>query len=298
MFKKVIIGDDGLAGGVDAVALAEALAPDAELLLASTYPYDSVPSRFALLGFGNALREETTTSLSQAREAGGIPDARIVAIGDSSPSRGLHRLAEEEHADLIVIGSAHHGPVGRMFLGDVSRGVLHGSPCPVAVAPRGFSAGAPHVIGVAYDGSPEAQAALAAAAELARGLGARLSVREIVESNMLMVGGYAIPNLDEILDDVRGHAQDGLEEVCADLGPDLEIDATAVTGLLAEELDKFSAKVDLLVSGSRCWGPVRRVTLGSTADRLIHHAPCPVLVVPRIAVRDEPTTSAEGTASA
>jgi nucleotide-binding universal stress UspA family protein len=57
-----------------------------------------------------------------------------------------------------------------------------------------------------------------------------------------------------------------------------------VTGVVADRLDELATKVDLVVCGSRGWGAVRRVILGSTADRLIHSSPSPVLVVPRTAV--------------
>jgi nucleotide-binding universal stress UspA family protein len=49
-------------------------------------------------------------------------------------------------------------------------------------------------------------------------------------------------------------------------------------------MDALSRDVDLIVTGSRGWGPIRRVALGSLSDRLIHHASCPVLVVPRTAI--------------
>ena len=52
MFNKVIVGDDGLDGGADALALAQALAPNAELVVASAFPWDSTPSRFVQLGYG------------------------------------------------------------------------------------------------------------------------------------------------------------------------------------------------------------------------------------------------------
>jgi nucleotide-binding universal stress UspA family protein len=282
MFKKVIIGDDGLDGGRDAISLAKSLAPDAELILATAYPYDSTPSRFALLGYGNALREETKKGLSRARDAAGIPDARTVAIPDTSPAHALHHLAEEEHADLIVIGSAHRGGAGRMLLGDVARDMLHGAPCPVAVAPKGFTGGTPATIGVAFDGGPEARGALTVATDLARACHAGLVVREVVESNIFpSVGGYPMANIPEILDDLRDEAQKTLDEAVADLG--VEVEASAVTGVAAERLDELATEVDLIVCGSRGWGMVRRVILGSTADRLIHRSTSPVLVVPRTA---------------
>jgi len=296
MFKKVIIGDDGLQGGRDAIALAKALAPDAELVLTGAYPYDSTPSRFALLGYGNALREDTKQALNQARDAGGIPSACTVAMPDTSPARALHHLAEEENADLIVIGSAHHGSVGRILLGDVSRDMLHGAPCPVAVVPKHFTGGTPARIGVAFDGEPEARAALAVAADLARGTGARLLVREVVEANILPVAGYPVMSLADILEEIRTDAQERLDETIAELG--VEAEASAVSGLLTERLDEFTTEIDLVVCGSRAWGSVRRVILGSTSDRLIHHSPSPVLVIPRTAEVTEASAPAEAVAEA
>lgn len=296
MFKKVIIGDDGLAGGRDAIALAKALAPDAELILAGAYPYDSTPSRFALLGYGNALRDDTKKALNRARDAGGIPNARTVAMPDTSPARALHHLAEKEHADLIVIGSAHHGSVGRILLGDVSRDMLHGAPCPVAVAPKGFTGGTPARIGVAFNGEPEARAALTVAAELASAIGGSLLVREVVESNILPLAAYPVTNLREIMDELRTDAQKALDDTVAGLG--VEAEGSAVTGVAAERLDELTTEVDLVVCGSRGWGAVRRVILGSTADRLIHHSTCPVLVIPRTAEVTESAAPAEATAPA
>ncbi|MDE3070212.1 MAG: universal stress protein, partial [Acidobacteriota bacterium] len=61
------------------------------------------------------------------------------------------------------------------------------------------------------------------------------------------------------------------------------VDGRAVYGLIGEELAAFGDEVDILVVGSRGYGPVRRLVLGSTSDYLERHARCPLLVLPRIA---------------
>ncbi|HWI75242.1 MAG TPA: universal stress protein [Baekduia sp.] len=286
MFKKVIAGDDGRAGGADAVALARALAPGAELILATAYPWDTPPSRFLQPGYGNDLRDDATRALERRRDEAGVPDARIAAIADTSPARALHDLAEIEHADLVVLGTAHHGALGRMLLGDVGRDVLHGSPCPVAVAPQGFAEGgtgaAARAIGVAFDHSPEATRALEVAVGLARELGARVALREVVAADILpAIGGYPMVNVDALTEELRADAQTRLDAVAAGLGDDVTVTAQAVSGHTADCLEELAGQVDLLVCGSRGWGALRSVVLGSTADRLIHRATCPVLVVPR-----------------
>jgi nucleotide-binding universal stress UspA family protein len=290
MLNTVIVGVDGLAGGQDAIALARSLAPGAELVLACAYPYDSTPSRFALAGYGTALREQTQHEIKRARDEAGLDDARIELIADTSPAHALHELAKNEPADLVVVGSARYGKVSRAVLGDVSRAVLHGSPCPVAVAPKGFASSDVTVVGVAFNGSPEAHEALRFAAGLASDRGARLRVRGAVQDPVMLtgVGGYMV-NFDEVREDLRSYSQKILDEAIANLDVDVEVDAKAMIGPAGEVLDALCADVDVVVCGSRGWGGVRRVVLGSTSDRLIHHARCPVIVVPRSAVRDDAT---------
>lgn len=292
MLKTVIVGVDGFEGDQDAIALARSLAPDAELVLACAYPYDSTASRFALLGYGTALREQTEHDIKHARKAAGVPDARIELIADTSPAHALHRLAETESADLVVVGSSRHGKLNRALLGDVSRAVLHGSPCPVAVAPKGFTSGRMRQIGVAFDDSPEAHEALRFAAGLASARGARLHVRTAVE-NPPVTPAFAVSMADyqELRKTLRDNAQKTLEAAIATLDADVETDAGAIGGRSGEVLDALCADVDLIVCGSRGWGAVRRVVLGSTSDRLIHHAPCPAILVPRSAVPDQAATA-------
>ncbi|MBX5442753.1 MAG: universal stress protein, partial [Solirubrobacteraceae bacterium] len=57
--------------------------------------------------------------------------------------------------------------------------------------------------------------------------------------------------------------------------------AEVLEGRPAEALAARSAELDVLVVGSRGWGPVRRLLLGSTSERLVREAVGPVLVVPR-----------------
>jgi nucleotide-binding universal stress UspA family protein len=71
------------------------------------------------------------------------------------------------------------------------------------------------------------------------------------------------------------------------------VEGRAVYGLAGEELAAFGDQVDILVVGSRGYGPVKRLVLGSTADYLERHARCSLLVLPRVAVSpgEDSTTS-------
>ena len=71
-----------------------------------------------------------------------------------------------------------------------------------------------------------------------------------------------------------------------------DVEGRAVYGLAGEELAAFGDQVDILVVGSRGYGPVKRLVLGSTSDYLERHARCSLLVLPRVATGpDEDSTT-------
>ena len=106
-------------------------------------------------------------------------------VVSSSAGHGLHDLAEEVGADLIVLGSTHRGAVGRVFLGTVADDLIHGAPCAVAVAPSGYARRYANrlmnLVLVAYDASPDARVAAAAAARIAEAAAASLRVVAVLE---------------------------------------------------------------------------------------------------------------------
>lgn len=278
MFTNLIVGVDGRRGGEDAVALALALAaPEARIVLLHAFPYELRPT-LGLEGYEDTLRQEAHDLLSQAGE-----DSRfeLRPVADSSPGRALQREAAASAADLIVIGSCHHSAIGRVLLGDVSRAVLHGAQCPVALAPVGY-AERPRpvrVVGVGVDGGEESLHAARVGAEVARAADAEVRLLRVLRPPVALVPPYATPfDTGELVEAARREAREGLEEIAAGLGAPAT--AEVAEGVATEQLEKLSQWVDLLVLGSRGYGALRRVVLGSTSDHVVHHASCPVLVVP------------------
>ena len=72
-----------------------------------------------------------------------------------------------------------------------------------------------------------------------------------------------------------------LEEASSRLKELPGVKGRAVYGLTGEELAAFGDDVDILLVGSRGYGPMRRLVLGSTSDYLERHARCSLLVLPR-----------------
>jgi nucleotide-binding universal stress UspA family protein len=280
---RLLVGLDGRDGGHDALALARVLAsqPGGSIVAVTVVFGGPLPMEYALLdgeeaGLARPIFEDARTRV------GDVP-LETRAYGGGSPASILTSNAEREDVDAIVIGSPHRGPVGRVLVGSVASSLLNGSPCDVLVAPKGY-AGAAHdpfrSIAVAFDGSPESKAALKRAEGLARLSNATIRVMTVVSPPAVVAvpggaaGSYA-PQSPAEPDKVIDAA---LESIDRSLGAE----GVRLDGSPAEEIAQACEDgVDLLVVGSRGYGPLTRVLLGSVSRKLIDAAPCPVLVVPR-----------------
>ncbi len=284
--SKIIVGVDGSHRSDDALALASSVARHtaAEIVLARAYPYDDAAGHLGDSARRHNLREAAQLVLDQAR-AHADPALHITTrtIADPSPSRALHTLAERERASLVVIGSSHRGAVGRVFAGTTAERLLHGSPCPVAVAPRGMAhGGSISRIAVGWDRSAESGAALDAAIAIARALGAELHIVEVLD--IQWAGTPAIlpgSGAELAAHQPAARARDGLNEVVSGLPADVRVDAAVVLGDPVADLVNQTEDADLLVLGSRGYGPRRAVLLGGVSGRVVRKSACPVIVVPR-----------------
>jgi nucleotide-binding universal stress UspA family protein len=281
MFKNVLVGVDGRPRGRDAIAIASRLVdPDGKLTLAHVHAGQLNPLHAVTPGLLSEEREASEQMLEKERVAAGV-SAEVISVVAMSAGHGLHVRAEEQRADLVVVGSCSHGMLGRAMLGDDTREALNGAPCAVAIAAIGYADHATPItkVGVAYNGSPESELALAAARALAAATDATLHALEVVSIPTYAFAGLVPPVVGESIDALLQEASGRLKQL-----PDLE--ARAVYGLTGEALAEFSDEVDLLVVGSRSYGPMRRLMLGSTSNYLERHARCSLLVLPR----DAPVT--------
>ena len=284
--SKIIVGVDESPGSADAVALASRLAgvTGAALMLVNVYPYDVQPNRALNYEFETYLHEDSVALLERLSKAQGDTSVEVKAVPHPSPAHGLHVLAEELDAGLIVVGSTHTGRAGRVLPGSTAERLFHGSPCPVAVAPKNYAHDASRelgVVGCGYDGTPAAQRALDAAHRLAAATGARLRVIRafkpvaIVPQRGVPMGGAAY---DESL---RGQASDELDAAIAGLQGDPQAERSFFIGDPAQILAESSEELGLLILGSRGYGPMHSVLVGGVAGRVVREAACPVIVLPR-----------------
>ncbi len=281
----IAVGIDGGPADRDATLLATTLAHavGAEVMLVAVHP-ELPPGARRRIGATDA---KALAALQDIR--GSIaPGARTVVESDRSVAHGLARVVTREQVDLLVVGSTRGIPTGRVEIGRRTRQLLGSAPCALAVAPRGLRSRDKlelRVIGVGYDGTPEAAEALWQAGSLARAAGARLRVRAVVDDRLPYMG--VVPaegdELQAIWDDV---VPPGVESLRADAerasvatGADAAVEVGP--GSPIRELVAISREVDLLAIGSRHWGSAASVLLGGTGEELMHWASCSVMVTPR-----------------
>jgi nucleotide-binding universal stress UspA family protein len=282
---RFVVGVDGSERSLDAVALAQRLAAPtgAAVLVANVCPLSFYLPAEAATGAGMRYQAERRIErLRPALDGMGPWEPRIV--DGSSAARGLHELAIREHADLLVIGSTHRGPVGRVVPGTVARRLLHGSPCPVLIAPRGYRPpprDRDQVIGVAFDGSPESQEALGAAARWAQALDASLRIITVLTLPSPGNPAFGTVSYRDTVGDLREAARMRLEAATTGVRVPAAVSADVLEGDPVSVLAAESRVLDLLLVGSRSYGPVRSVLLGSVSTALVERVACPVLVMPR-----------------
>ena len=291
MYRTIIVGCDGSEATADAVALAQQLRDPNEgrIILVNVFPlHRSFVDPFVSLEFISWLQKRADEVLDAAvtHLAKDVP-FDCAGVASASAAFGLSEYAEDNDADLIVLGRSHRGAVGRSTARTTVQRLLHDAPCAVAVAgaDQANRLGAGAQVCVAYDNSPESRLALATAYDVARRRGANVKLCAALEraANAWGFGGWA-PDV-AALDDKRGeHADRALKEAAALAPGGVEVETEAVWGDPAPVLLGQAAGADLLVAGSRGYGTLHRAIAGSVSGALLTNGSVPVLVTPRAAV--------------
>jgi nucleotide-binding universal stress UspA family protein len=210
-------------------------------------------------------------------------ELNVIHVEKGSPADTFRALAEQGKADLVVLGSTHRGHVGSVSPGSVAEQLLHGARCRLLIAPKGYaeedhSGDRLRVLAVGYDGMAESQAALEEGAKLSMRFGGSMKVIGVATPVPPMGAAAATQAGPEAGPDF----QTRLNDAVAELPPELRALPVLEHGDPVQRLLSVAeVGVDLLVLGSRGFGPVMRLLIGSVSSRVIRGAPCPVMVVPR-----------------
>jgi nucleotide-binding universal stress UspA family protein len=285
----VVIGYDGGPGAADALALglgwAGQLGARPVVVIVYPGPTPISPGRVDAEWVADR-RAEAEHLLDEARHLATTTEAEFRAVGSGSASHGMHDVAEELEASLIVLGSAQRSEP-RLLSATTSDRVIAGAPCPVSIPPRdwrdrpGRELGR---IGVAFVPTPDGREALRVAASFAGRVGARLFVVTVVASEA-EVTSYRIGEDAEQLyvAGAKEQFQRAIDDAIAELASGVEASGEVLVGgdIVQTLTDLRDTAFDALFIGSRGYGPIRRVLLGGVSARLMRQLDVPAVVVPR-----------------
>jgi nucleotide-binding universal stress UspA family protein len=241
MFGTIVVGVDASAGSRGAVQVGAVLAEAMDAGLELAHAYP-----YDLLPL-----EGTVTEVEVSEELHNDALRQTEAIRDELAPKATVRVLPDTSPARALHEICEEDGARLLVLGaagSIATAALHHAPCPVLIARTALPW---RTVGVGFDGSPESLHAREVAAVVAEALEARLIPMTVLSDR----------KGDEPLDD-----DDGVE---------------ALHGKPAQALAERAADLDLLVVGSRGWGPVRRLLMGSTSEKVVKDAPSSVLVVPR-----------------
>jgi nucleotide-binding universal stress UspA family protein len=290
MYTDVIIGFDGSGSGYDALALGRrlALASGASTTVVCVHPYVALTANVeADAAVELSWRKGAERVLDEARRVlDDVPDVTFRSKAETSPARALHEVALEAAAALIVVGSTHRTGLGRVVSGTTADQVVHAAPCAVAVAPAGYAGQSSdtikRVVGAAVDGGEETERIARVGAGIARGARSKLRLLTVAEthytSGPLYAGNLGYRSLRNA---VLSAAEEALERATVAAGAGVNVERRLCEGSAADQLIAESSDLDLLVLGSRGYGAMRRLLLGTVSSAVLRGAACPVLAIPR-----------------
>ncbi len=213
----------------------------------------------------------------------------VIKIGQAANE--LTRVAEEKDVDLVI--SATHGRSGltRLILGSVAERIMHTLPCPLLVAhspekdSTAFDGGQIRFqrILVGCDFSSDSSLAFEYALSLAQEFQSELHLIHVIEPNMYEdLLELPIDTEDDSLEFLSGRIDDKLKNMVPEGVTNwCSLKTSPLIGQSHEELISYAElnEIDLIVLGVRGHGLVEKLFVGSTTDRVVRQAKCPVLCV-------------------
>jgi nucleotide-binding universal stress UspA family protein len=202
-----------------------------------------------------------------------------------SVSGGLVEVVEEVDAEALVLGSSANGQLGQVVVGSTADRMLHSSPVPVAIAPRGYRtrAGVLTRITCGFPGAPESVHVVKRIAELATRLEVPLRVITFaVRGRTMYPPEIGLHAEDSILAAWEASARETLARLRTDgiVGEDVVLQVVSGNGW-DQALDAAEWQDgEVLALGTSPRGDIARVFLGSRGTKIMRHSPVPVLVLP------------------
>ena len=281
----IYVGTDGSAGAAAALRWAAHEGELRGLPVTAVVAWDYLNQRRPKDGeeFDPAYSEDDALSVLDKWVVDALGAERASSVERVSvcdlPWRALVTVSQE--ADLLVVGARGTGGFLGLRIGSVSEHVLQEASCPVAVVhadAREGEAVTEERIVVGVDGSETAARALAWALDEARARNARVRLVSAWSAPIMAYPGamQGAEIFEKAAEEILGDA-----ERDADVhGLTHPIEREAAAGGAASALIDAARDATLVVVGSRGLSRARELVFGSVSHQVVHHAGCPVVVIP------------------
>ncbi len=201
-------------------------------------------------------------------------------ICEGEPPQVIVDIAQGKKADLIALGTYGRKGLKRLLMGSVTSQIILNSPCDVLVVKRPCSpcAGRYHSLLVPYDGSESSKKALGRACALSKSDGSEISVLYVIPRYEEMVDFFKTESIKKSLYREAEKIVESAKKVASGFG--VEIKAVVQDGPAGDKIVEIADKMkhDLIVVGTHGWRGVNKAIMGSTVERVIVQASCPILI--------------------
>lgn len=218
-------------------------------------------------------------------ETADVPVTRRI-VHAPSVADGVARFARRHENDLVVIASHGRRPIGQLLLGSVTRRVVESVPIPVLCVK--LSEKIPQPLGafrhllVPTDFSESSREAYRVALDVAEPIAARVTLLHVIQVVVPpMVFAYEAPPTYVIDQEARSRLQDALQEI-QDQARTLpvRVDTALLDGLPSRTIAAYARDADCdLIVMNRKGLEGTPFFLGGVTERMLHEAPCPLLIV-------------------
>jgi nucleotide-binding universal stress UspA family protein len=287
MFKNILCPLDFSPSSQHAMKVAVRLANDAGAKLVLTHSWHLPALAFSAEAPYPAGQIELMVSEEEKALAAAVKEARELGAKQVSctflsglPSERICAALGADAFDLVIMGT--HGRTGfrRILLGSVTEQVIRHAPCSIlAVRGREGSSTFRHIL-CPVDFSPSSRHAVDLAIELAARDGLGIVLLHVLDLPVAYVGE---PSSHAVVADLDRGSTRMLDELAAEVRTKTSVPVVTRTRIgspAAQTLTVLDSEdtFDLVVVGSHGRTGISRVLLGSVAEKLARHAPCPVLV--------------------
>lgn len=279
-YRKILVAIDGSETSMHALRESFKLAYNEGSWITVVSVVPPYTGDLSLVGVGNvlqALRSPCQTALTKAMEIAKSDGALIKTVcEEGEPYERIVDLAEAENCDLIVVGRKGRSALERVLIGSVAARVIGHGQCDVLVVPEKSTIGWQRIL-IATDGSKYSNVAAEKAINFAKSYGGELKVISIVEVPS-SVYGIAPGAVEDMIKQAKGYVEDIRKKAEA---TGIKAETSIIEGEEAyQKICELAREqnINTIFLGSHGRTGLKRLLMGSVAEKVIGYSPCPVLV--------------------